>query len=198
MVSFKKKTKPTKVKTKPNIKGKGKLRDISKGKFILMVGDDGAVMLLMQGNNVIKRLFSPSSEPTHVKPLLDILSANPKLPIYMLVDTIDQSYIKHTLPPVSPMSVGGLVKRRLKKDFAKEDMKGALSLGREKTGKREWNYLLVGVPTSGIVGEWLDLIMELNNHFKGVFLAPVEGENYIQAIIKAIGIEKKKVKIYTI
>src|SRR5262249_31577736 len=141
MVSFKRKPQSTEAAPpgKPP-KGGGKRQ-----RFVLAIGDEGAILVYMQGRKVERRLFAPSPQPDHTASMVELMRSNPRVPLLILADVIDQQYVKHSFPPVSSFSVAGLVKRRMERDFQAEDLKGSLQLGREKTGRREWNYLLIAL-----------------------------------------------------
>lgn len=156
--------------------GKGSKR------FILIIGDEGAILVFMQGAKVIRRLFAPSPQPSHTEAIVEIISSNPSVPIFVLGDVLDQQYVPHTFPPVSSLSVGGLIKRRLDRDFAPEDLKGSLPLGRDKTGRKEWKFLLVALSKTPLLSEWIEQLIELPNELKGIYLVPVESVNYINML----------------
>ena len=151
-------------------------------KFILFVGDEGAIMVFMEGKKVVRRLYAPSPGPEHVRSLVELMREHPHTPIYMLVDMMDQTYVRHTLPPVSPISVSKMVQRRLDRDFAPEDIVGSLSLGRDKDGRKDWNFLLIALANSPQLQEWLNILLELSNPFKGIHLVPVEAQLYINEL----------------
>lgn len=153
-------------------------------RFILIVGDEGSILVFMQGMKVIRRLFAPSPQPTHSEAMIELMKANPSAPIYMLMDVMDQQYVPQTFPPVSSLSVGGLVKRRLDRDFKPDDFKGYLPVGRDKTGRKEWKFLLVALTKTPLVSEWMDCVVDLPNELKGVYLVPVEAVNYIDRLGK--------------
>ncbi len=159
-------------------------------KFILILGDEGAILVFMQGNTVLRRLFAASPQPDHTEAVLDLLQNNPTVPFYLLVDVLDQQYVRHLFPPVSSLSVSNLVKRRLSRDFQDEDLTGSIQLGREKAGRKEWQYLLIALANTPLIQQWLDLLVEQPNEFKGVFLTPVEGQNYIKLLHKTFSNEK--------
>lgn len=163
----------------PNMGAKG-------SQFILFIGDEGAILVYMEGRHVVKRLFAPNVEPANVRSLLDLLTMRPDIPLRLLVDAIDQSYVRHSLPPVSALSVGKLIKRRLERDFPAEDIKGAVMIDREKEGRKDWNYLLISLSATPLITRWLEWVSELPNPLRGVHLVPVEGENYVRAISKVI------------
>lgn len=147
--------------------------------FVLLIGDEGAILVFMEGSKVVRRLFAPTPQPASTEALVQLMQANPAVPLSVLVDSIDQQYVRQSFPPVSSLSVGSLVKRRLDRDFQTEDLKNYLPIGRDKTGRKEWNFLLIAVASTATFKEWLDLVMELPNEFKGIYLVPVEATNYI-------------------
>ena len=157
-----------------------------RGKFSIIIGDEGAILVFMRGKKVVRRFFAPDSKPENVSSFLELMEANASSPVSVLLDVIDQSYTRHTLPPVSSLGVNKLVQRRLERDFSPDDLKGYITLGREKKGRKDWNFLLISVPQSKLLKGWLDVILELPNHFLGVYLSPIEAQNYIQNIHKAL------------
>lgn len=159
-------------------------------RFVLIVGDEGSILVFMQGSKVLRRLFAPSAQPAHSEAMLELMKASPTAPIYMLMDVMDQQYVPQTFPPVSSLSVGGLVKRRLDRDFQPDDFKGAIRFGRDKSGRKEWKFLLVSLPKTPLVSEWIDCIIELPNELKGIYLVPVEARNYIHLLGRSLSSAK--------
>ncbi|MBM3617080.1 MAG: hypothetical protein FJX23_00885 [Alphaproteobacteria bacterium] len=156
------------------------------GKFVLTVGDEGGILTYFQDMKVMQRLYAPTANYTDTRAFLEAFEADKKAPIYMLVDMMDQSYVQQSLPPVSSLSVNKLIKRKMERDFAAEDLKGALLIGREKSGRRDWKYLFVTVSNSPQLESWIDMLVELPNHFVGVFPLPVEAENFIHRLREAV------------
>lgn len=164
------------------------------GKFILSIGDEGGILTYVQGKAVVRRYFAPSPSYSDTRAFVEAMQADPKAPISMLVDVMDQSYIQQSLPPVSALSINNLIKRKMDRDFAADDLKGALQIGREKEGRRDWKYLFVTLSKTPQLQSWLDLVMELPNQFEGIYLLPVEAENFIHRLQDGIkgGAGKKK------
>jgi hypothetical protein len=171
-----------KVKTKARRGGKEDAKAGGKKQFVLMIGDEGAILVYMQGSTVVRRLFAVSPQPDHTGAMVELLAANPKVPLSVLADVIDQQYVRHTFPPVSSLSLNGLVKRRIDRDFQAEDIVGTMKLGREKTGRKEWLYLLIALAYTPLLQQWLDLLVEQPNELKGIYLVPVEAQHYIAAL----------------
>lgn len=169
----------------PPIK-KGKARN---GRFVILIGDEGAILVYLQGKKVVRRLFAASPEPSNTRSLLDALSSDTKAPVSLLIDMIDQSFVRQTLPPVTQFSVGKLIKRRLDRDFAADDIKGAIILGREKGGRKDWNYMMVSLANTPLLSKWIDLVSERPNPFGGIFLLPIEAEQYVKSLVDSQAIK---------
>ncbi|MFO0457564.1 MAG: hypothetical protein ACK5ZH_08420 [Alphaproteobacteria bacterium] len=165
---------------------RGSLSNARSERFVLLVGDEGAVLVYVNQRRVLRRLFAPSAQPEHVKTIVELLQAHPKVPLRLLVDVVDQQYVRHVFPPVSALGIQKLVDRRLTREFPPEDLKGALQIGREATGKREWNYLLIGLANVPPLQTWLELVVELPNMLTGVHLVPVEAQQFYPSLAGAI------------
>jgi hypothetical protein len=170
--------------------GKGKAKSAAL-RLVMIIGDEGAILVACKGNKVVRRLFSPSPQPEHMKTIIEFMEANQGSPLYILLDVIDQQYIKHSFPPVSSLSVNKLVNRRLQRDFPPEDIKGAIALGRETGGRKEWSYLLVALAKTPHLQIWLDLLLELPNECKGLYLTPAEGCYYVPQLMRAVAPSEK-------
>lgn len=172
----------------PKPPGNGRRRaGNQRGRFVMVLGDDGAILVYMQGNTVVRRLFAPSPQPDHTAGIIELMRSQPSVPLSILVDVLDQQYVRHSFPPVSALSVSGLVRRRLDRDFQADDLKGSLPLGRDKTGRKEWNFLLIALANTELMQQWIELIIELPNELKGLYLVPVEARRYMEALKKKLG-----------
>lgn len=155
----------------------------SKGaKFVLFVGDEGAILTFILGRTVQSRQFVPDAGPPSLKELKQTLLRHPDAPLFLVVDNMDQTYMQQTLPPVSALSINKLVKRRLERDFADTEIKGAMLIGREKKGRKDWNYMMVAVEKSPQLAVWLDFIDEMPNYFRGIYLVATESEYLVKYI----------------
>ncbi len=170
-----------------------KILPTAKSRFVFLIGDEGAILVYLENGAVVRRLFAASSTPENVLSFTELLKAHPGTPIYVMVDMMDQSYVRHALPPVTQMGLGKLVQRRLDRDFSKDDIKGALNLGREAEGRKDWNFLLIALSHSEVLKGWLNLVYELPNRFSGIYLVPVECELFIRSLDAALGSQNKRI-----
>jgi hypothetical protein len=168
---------------------------LKKSKFVLTIGDEGAILVRMRGNALDSRTFAKLTNPAEIQKFKDILKDEPSAPIYLLIDLIDQSYTQHSLPGVSSLSIGKLVKKRLDKEHPGDDLKANILLNRSKTGRGDWNFLFVSCPIASPLIDWLNIIFELSNPLAGVHLFPIETTNVVQKLSNLLSLEVSKSKI---
>lgn len=155
-------------------------------RFVLFVGDEGAILVHMQGKKVLRRMFAAGPEPTNSRNFQETLASDPHAPIRILIDMQDQSYVRQTLPPVTQLSVNKLIKRRLDRDFSPDDIKGAVVLGREKGGRRDWNFMMISLANTPTLSKWIEMATERPNPFQGIYLLPLESESYVKKLIDGL------------
>lgn len=152
-------------------------------KFVISIGDEGAVLVYMVAGRVEGRFFFNGPDALEIE---RVFLTDPEAPVYVLTDVTDQSYMQHSLPPVSAFNVQKLVKRRLDKDFDKNDVKGALLIERSKTGRKDWHYIFVSVRNDPPFSLWIETLNKLPNRLAGIYLLPVEAEAFIRDVKKAV------------
>ena len=164
-----------------NINGFGK-----KAKFICIIGEDGAVLTYLEGSRMVSRLFALSASVNDRKECDALLEKYPTVPLYVIIDSIEQSYTKQILPAVSPLSIGKLVKKRLERDFAESDIKGAVPVGRMESGRKDWLYMFASIPMTDTLMQWLDYLVGLPNPFMGIYMLPIEMESFALALSQMV------------
>lgn len=143
------------------------------------------------GKKAERMVFVSSADPDSLSTLSDMFKMDRKAPVSVLLDSIDQSYQSQSFPPVARFSVQKLVAQKLKRDFAPGDITSALPLGREKTGRQDWKFLLISVVPSPQLMQWLDFLLELDNPFDSIYLVPVEAENFMRDLSGKVKEENK-------
>jgi len=147
----------------------------SSNKFVLIIGDEGALLLRMDGPKVRDQCFAASPEPADSDPMARLLARFPTTPIHPLVDVLDQQFAKDTIPPVSFFDSARLVQRRLGTAFPGVTVRRASYLGRVADGGRQdKRYLLAGLPSSPALDAWFDWLRGRHNPVKPLALLPLE------------------------
>ncbi len=151
-------------------------------RFSLLIGDEGAILTYTEKHTIQKRYYAANSSEEHIREFNSVVAANPAVPIDVFLDTIDQTYLQQTLPPVSSFSTGKLMKRRLTREFPDTPLKGSLLLEREKGDRKDWNFLMVAVDPPETVRQWLQWVEQLPNRCRGFYLLPIESESLLRSL----------------
>jgi len=144
-------------------------------RFILLIGDEGAILLRMAGLTVRDRCFAPSASPADRAEMEAMLAEAPRVPLLLLVDVLEQSFVKETVPPVGLLDEAGVLQRKLRTTFPESRIKGARYLGRDpRSARKDKQYLLVSVPETKLMSAWLEWARDLRNPVQAIALLPLE------------------------
>ncbi len=162
--------------------GKGKS---VKNQFVLSVGDEGAIFSYFEKGRLANKLYADSPQSHDIKLIEKLMATYPKTPVAVLVDVIEQNYSQQVLPPVSSFGIRQQVQRRVKRDLQANDFNNVLLLNRAKEGRKEWNFLFISLANSDPFAKWLEVILNQNNPFAGVYLLPLESTTLQAALNKS-------------
>ena len=70
-----------------------------RGKFILVVGDEGAVLCVAHGRDVTRRLFATS--PADADQIREALESRPRRPVTLMIDVLDMGLHRESLPSLA-------------------------------------------------------------------------------------------------
>ncbi len=144
-------------------------------RFILLIGDEGAILLRMAGNTVRDRCFAPSPAPEDLLEMEAMLAESPRLPLLLLVDVLEQSFVKDTIPPVGMLDEASVLQRKLRTTFPDARIRGAKFLGRDKrSARKDKEFLFVSVPETRLIAAWLEWARNARNPVRAIALLPLE------------------------
>lgn len=144
----------------------------SRRRFVVLLGDEGAVMTHLVGRDVRRRCFAPSPDPASAEVMLEALKQEPGTPVQVLVDVLEQQYREVDIPNVSMFDRSKLIRRKLAMTFAEDNLTGVVPLSSK--AKTEGKYLFAAIPPSKQLSGWLELLKSVPNPVSGLSLLPVE------------------------
>ncbi|MDN5248446.1 MAG: hypothetical protein QWI36_04910 [Wolbachia endosymbiont of Tyrophagus putrescentiae] len=154
-----------------------------KSKFMLSIGEEGAILLYFQNNTLNKRYFIKSKNSSVISDLRSCLADDRKAPLYLVLNHADQNYMLHSIPDVNRISAYLLAKTKVEHFANQYDINSALLI--EKPGKynSNWWYLLVLSKTQSMIRYWLDMLVDIGSNFKGILMLPIEMGNIAKKIL---------------
>lgn len=172
----------------------------SKKSIVITIGDHGCVVALQEGDNIKKRIFVDRlDDSTKVELNKNIFSSDKKSPVYLLIDTSDQSYRKKIYPSIRTMDLSKIIKRDLANDGDDKSFKNYRILKQKKSKEKNkqnasrQECLFISISTSKVIESWVDYISALPNYLVGIYTLPIEGFHIFKALSKNIK-EQSKIK----
>lgn len=150
--------------------------------FYFIIGEDGLVVVYFVDGAIKSRAFHTQPDMEETKEMRKWLIGDPDARISIFIDTLDQSYTQRALPVVGFWGAQKLAANRLQKDFSKQQLKAALSVGRLPTGRRDHVYIFASASHEGIVQNWLKFLLPFPNIIKGIYLLPIELYSVVEVL----------------
>jgi hypothetical protein len=165
----------------------------SEKNIIVTIGDQGAVVALHENNETKAKIFVDELNDAVKTELKDFFAKNELAQVYILLDTIDQSYKKKSYPSVRTSDLARIVKRDMNSDGDKESLKSYFILNPKKSltlknaPRHRWECMFVSTSSSPAITQWVEFLIEMPNRLVGIYMLPVETFALFELI-------KKKVK----
>jgi hypothetical protein len=164
----------------------GKLRKFMptlSNKFVLTIGDDGAILVYFSGSKITNAWFVPADAPEGPEGVTPFLALNNRAPVLILVDMLEQMYREENLPPVNFIDRPRVLDRRLDLAFPNEKIKAAMPLGIKDPATRNQKYLLAALPITDLVNSWQKYLINVPNPIIGFCLLPLESYDMIPLLV---------------
>jgi hypothetical protein len=171
----------------------------SKKNIVVTIGNYGSVVALHENKEVKKKIFLEELNDKAKEELRGIFTSNKTTPIYILIDTIDQSYRKKTYPFVRRSDLTRLVNRDIANDVDKESFRNYIILNNKNStskvarANRRWECLFVSSSSSETVNSWIDFLLDSSGLLVGIYMLPVETFSLLKSLKKDIK-NRSKVK----
>ena len=164
--------------------------------IVVLIGNNGTIITKHTGNAVITEFVDKLTDEN--KPnLVNFFNNSKGYKIYIMLDTIDQTYKKKTYPMMRRFDLDRIAKRDLSSDGDKEGLKNYIILKNhkpstdskkksilKKTESSKSECLFITSSKSENIANWLNFIYELPNRLIGIYMLPVECFNVFVQILK--------------
>ena len=174
----------------------------SKTAIVVLIGNNGTLLSKHNENNIETEFIENFSEETKSK-IEEFFKSAKNHNIYILLDTIDQTYKKKTYPAMRKYDLDRIAKRDLSSDGDKEGLKNYIILkGKKPSNKKtilkkvesgnKTDCLFITSSKSENINNWLNYIYELPNRLIGIYMLPVESFSLFKKLANHNSINKSK------
>lgn len=153
--------------------------------FVFVVGDEGAVLCLVRGRDIARRVFAAA--PGEADEMRALLESRPRLAVTVMVDVLDLSLQRETVPPLPPWQMRLVLRRRMAQAFPGFPYTGAMFAGRETRGRRDRICMIAGIAASKRLDSWMRFLASLPNRVADMALLPVEAADILDRLTRPLG-----------
>ncbi len=168
----------------------------SEKNIVVTIGNFGTVIAVHDGNDIKSKLLVEELNDETKTKVEEVLNKFKLAPIYILIDTVDQSYKKKTYPHVKKSDLIKIATRDMNSDGDSESLKNFIVLNGKKSKKpvkqKKWECLFVSATTSETINNWIEFLSDTPNRVIGIYMLPIESFNLFNLLKKSI---KSKSKI---
>ena len=105
--------------------------------------------------------------------LREFLAPHPNVPVYVMVDAVEEDYRFETLPHSWGSERAQMVARKLKQHYRNTPYVGAWLQGREQGKRRDDRYLFSALTNPELVADWLRVIAAQELPLAAIYLLPM-------------------------
>lgn len=154
-------------------------------RFIMIIGNGGAVLSYISGGQIKKTWNISDIDTKSLGVFAAALDGHRRAPLTILIDMLEQSYRRESIPPVNIFDRQKVLNRRLGIAFPSYDIKAAVPLD-EVVGQRgDLSYLFVALPTSPEIETWIGFIHSVGNPIFSLGFLPLESSSLAAALGEA-------------
>lgn len=151
-------------------------------KLIVCVTTHGAIGSLFEHGRLAPCQKFPAAEAGQ-RAFGDFLHAHPAVPVYLMVDSVEEDYHAEALPHVSGSARHELLQRKLKQLYRSTPYYTAWIQGRDSGKRRDDRYLFAALTNADVLHPWLEALQQHQAPLAGIFLLPMVSQELL-ALLK--------------
>lgn len=169
----------------------------SKKNIVVTIGNYGSVVALHDGREIKNKIFLDELNDKSKEELKNIFLSHKNANIYILIDTIDQSYKKKVYPLVRRGDLSRLIKRDMASDGDKESFKNYIVQNLKKPSTKgsqsntRWEALFVSAANTEIISKWIEFLLEMPGRLVGIYMLPVESFSLLNLLKPNIKLQSR-------
>ena len=154
----------------------------SENGIVIIIGNNGA-SFFVKNSRENKSGFIEFLNDESKQKLTTIFQENSNLYIYLILDTLEQSYKKKTYPAMKMPDFQRVAKRDLASEGEKDSIKNFMiyksdpsksKVPKKTNVAKKIECMFISCSNSTLINNWLEFINSLNNRLYGIYALPIE------------------------
>lgn len=173
-----------------------------KKKIVVVIGERSATLYCIAKEQVVESVFLDGIWDEIEKEIEKFIVKYPRHPVYLLIDTGEQSVSYNSIVYVRNAIFKKLVQKKIRKEYKTEDFKNYYTVvdksdkkkKKDKNVRRNLNYVIADISNNPPLSDWIKYLKKKQVVIGGVYSIPIEVEN-IAKELDLIFYPKKKKKL---
>lgn len=141
-------------------------------KLLLGISAQGATAAWWRGNRIVECSAFANDDGGQAT-FREYLTRFTDLPVYFMVDALEEDYRFDTLPHVAGSDRSEMVGRKLKQHYRNTPYMAASLLGRDSGKRRDDRYLFSALTNPELIVNWLQAVIARDLPVAGIYLLPM-------------------------
>ena len=141
-------------------------------KLLVAISGQGATAAYWRGGRIVETRSYPDNEGGQAG-FKDFLAAFTNVPVYIVVDAIEEDYRFETLPHAFGRDRADMVNRKLRQHYRNTPYMSATLLGRDTGKRRDDRYLFSALTNPELINDWLQAVVARGLPVGGIYLLPM-------------------------
>jgi hypothetical protein len=141
-------------------------------KLLIAISAQGATAAHWRGSGIAEARSFPDNESGQAA-FKEFLAAFTNVPVYIVVDAIEEDYRFETLPHAFGRDRADMVGRKLKQHYRNTPYMSATLLGRDTGKRRDDRFLFSSLTNPELINDWLQAVLARGLPVGGIYLLPM-------------------------
>jgi len=151
---------------------------LSRSKLLIALSVERVTVVHWRARKVIAQLSMQNTEDG-LAACRGLLARVKRVPVYILVDAVDEDYRSEVLPHVRGADRREMLARKLRQHYRGTPYCAAGREGRTRNGRRDDRYQFAALTNPDLLAPWVDAIRELELPLAGISLLPMTGARLV-------------------
>jgi hypothetical protein len=150
-------------------------------KLLIAISAQGATAANWRSGRIAECRTFPDNE-TGQAGFKEYLTAFGGVPVYIVVDAIEEDYRFETLPHAFGRDRADMVSRKLKQHYRNTPYMSATFLGRDSGKRRDDRFLFSSLTNADLINDWLQAVLARGLPVGGIYLLPMLSATLVEKL----------------
>lgn len=164
--------------------------------YSILIGSNGILIKFNKNYKTVRSIFIKNFNE-EIETVKKFFLKNKRSNIVLFLDNIGQNYNHKKFPNLMPWDLIKIVNRKFNFEIPITDLRAKIFLGKNKETKDN-QFIFISSTIEEVIKQTLDFIETIPNIISGIYMFPLESQNFVKSIFKKLNLIKKNKPKWTL